>query len=44
MGKEEVPVGGCPAEGKGELAWPLCPLTPTHRSKQDPRSERQGPS
>lgn len=37
MGKEEVPVGDCPAGGKGELAWP-------HRGKWDPGSERQEPS
>lgn len=37
VGKKKVPVGSCPAGGKGELAWP-------HRSKRDPGSERQGPS
>ena len=37
VGRKEVLVGGCPAGGKGEPAWP-------HRSLRGPRSERQGPS
>lgn len=37
MGKEEVPVGGCPAGGKGELAWPLCPSYPHPQEQAAPR-------
>ena len=37
MGKEEVPVGGCPAGGKGELAWPLCPSYPHPQEQAGPQ-------